>query len=64
MISENLRKIVKRKDWNQTKLSKESGIKQSYLSKIYNGKQIPTLPVFVQIADALGCTADELLGRS
>lgn len=46
---------------NQTDFSVQLSISSQYLSKIENGKRIPSLPVLLSIAEALGIELAELL---
>jgi transcriptional regulator with XRE-family HTH domain len=52
------------KDWKQADLAKATGIVGSTLSRyLAVGRDIP-LPVFVDIAQALGLPLSELIGRA
>lgn len=46
---------------NQTDFAVQLSISSQYLSKIENGKRIPSLPVLLSIADELGVAVAELL---
>lgn len=48
---------------NQSKLSKLSGVSKSSLSRYVNGDEIPA-SALTAIANAMGCTTDEILGLS
>lgn len=52
------------KDWKQSDLSRATGIVNSTLSRyLAGGRDIP-LPVFVDIAHALGLPINELIARA
>ena len=48
---------------NQTDFAIKVSISSQYLSKIENGKRIPSLPVLLSIAEALEVEVAELLAR-
>jgi len=52
------------KDWKQADLSRETGIVSSTLYRYLSGARDIPLPVFVDIADALGLTIIELVARA
>jgi len=52
------------KDWKQPELAKRSGIPTSTLHRYLTGERDIPLPVFVEIANALGVTYVELAGRA
>jgi putative transcriptional regulator len=52
------RRIDKR--LTQEELSKKAAISRQYLNKIENGKAIPSTPIAIELAKALGCTVEEL----
>lgn len=45
-------------------VAQRSGIHPSQLSFYANNRRMPSVSNLVQIADAIGCSLDELLGRS
>lgn len=59
----NLKKIRESKGISQYRLSKLSGIPQSNICRIEAEDQNPGASSIIALCDALGCTADELLGR-
>ena len=63
MIGDNLKKMLKKRGFSQTEFCKISGMKNSYLSKLYNNHQMPSLKTLIKLADKLYCSTDELLGR-
>ena len=48
---------------SQTALSERSGIRQGPISRLEGGKQFPSVPNLLRLADALDVSADALLGR-
>lgn len=59
----NLKKLRENRELTQYKLSKISGIPQPSIFRIEKGLQNPGADIVIKLCDALGCTADELLGR-
>ena len=59
----NLKKLRENRELTQYKLSKISGIPQRSIFRIEKGLQNPGADIVIKLCDALGCTADELLGR-
>ncbi len=57
---------VKRKEKNlsQSELAQMIGVNQTAVSQWERGATMPTLDKAAMIANALGCTIDELYGRS
>lgn len=64
MIGEYLDKIIKKRSYNYTQFCKISGLKNAHLSKLISNTSKPSVDVLIQLADALHCSTDELLGRS
>lgn len=52
------------KDWKQADLSRETGIVSSTLYRYLSGARDIPLPVFVDIANALGLSIMELAARA
>ena len=64
-IGENLKKILLEKSISQYRLSKDSGISQSYLSELINGKyNNPSIDILKKISLVLGIRVAELLEES
>ena len=59
---ENLRRLMKRKDYDVTKLAKLSGVSHSLISKYLRGDKEPTIEFLISLSLGLGCTIDELVG--
>ena len=64
MLSENIKKIRKKKGISQDKLAKLADVTHTTLVKIESGSNDnPTVKTLRKIADALGVGLDELVGR-
>lgn len=64
MYLKNLVKIRKQKGWSQEKLAVESEISYNTIIKIERGGiKNPKIGTVIKLADALGITIDELVGR-
>ena len=59
----NLKRLRELKDINQSKLAEKLGIGQSAISQWETGIAQPTAENLTKLADILGCTTDEILGR-
>lgn len=55
----------RRNDLNMTqaKLAEKVGITQGAISMIERGERVPSLDVIIKLAEALGCTVDELIDK-
>jgi len=60
MFNDNLKKIMKEKGYTVTKLSQLSGVGKSSISQYLSGKNAPSSERIGVLADALGCTVDDL----
>lgn len=49
--------------WTRFALAKASGLDEIALSRMERGERVPNILTAAKIADALGCTLDELCGR-
>lgn len=63
-LAENLRVHRARRRLSQEQLANAAGIAKLTLWNIENGKTVPTLETVAKLADVLGCSIDELLGRA
>lgn len=59
----NLREIRERQHLSQVKLAQIAGLQASSISHFEAGTRVPNVPNLCKLADALGCSTDELLGR-
>lgn len=58
-----IEEIIKKSGKTYEEIQKEAQISQRQLYRIRKGTSEPTASVIIRLCDALGCTADELLGR-
>jgi transcriptional regulator with XRE-family HTH domain len=59
-----LRRLREHKGWTPYRLAKESLTSQITIHRLETGERAATLPTLCRIADALGCSLDELAGRA
>ncbi|MET4696082.1 helix-turn-helix domain-containing protein [Endozoicomonas lisbonensis] len=60
----SLRVIIRQRNWDDQDLAEEVGVDKSTVSRWLSGEQEPkNLTELVNLADRLGITTDELLGR-
>jgi transcriptional regulator with XRE-family HTH domain len=62
-FSNQLRKLLTAKQWNQVRAAGELGVTQSQISDYLSGKSEPYLSTAVAVAKRLGVSLDELSGR-
>lgn len=60
-IGQNIRNRRLEAGWNQSELGAKVGVSQEMICYFERGYKIPTLPLGAAIANALGCTVNELL---
>lgn len=60
-ISRNIRRKLRERRINQKTLAALMGVHQGSVSAVVKGKRMPSAMKLKQIANALGCTTDELL---
>ena len=64
MYLQNLVKLRKQKGWSQEKLATVSGISYNTLIKLERGGILnPKIETVIKLAEALGVSLDELVGR-
>ena len=61
-FSNQLRKLMASKQWNQVKAASELGLTQSQVSDYLSGKSEPYLSTAAAVAKRLGVSLDELSG--
>lgn len=57
----NLKALRVKKGWSQSRLARESGVSQTYISELEAGKSAPTVPVVQKLARALGVPVQDLI---
>jgi DNA-binding XRE family transcriptional regulator len=63
-FSVSLTRIRRQRGMSQTALARAIGVTRPAVSRMEAGASNPSLAVLVALADALGCTIDELCGRT
>lgn len=63
-IGDNIRLRREAKGMTQLELANRCGVTDAMVCYYERGFRMPSLPTAAALADALGCTVDELLGRS
>jgi transcriptional regulator with XRE-family HTH domain len=64
MYLKNLKELRKQKGWTQERLARESNISYHTLIKLeQNNIKNPKIETVIKLADALGVSLDELVGR-
>ena len=65
VFSESLRTIRKKQGLSQQKLAEKAGLSYVMIAKIEQGAtKEPSVVSMIKLADALGVTLDELVGRT
>lgn len=60
-----LKRLRKERAWTQQKLAEKAGISYVIITKIEQGvSKEPTILTMIKLADALGVSLDELVGRT
>src|SRR6478736_2665759 len=63
MLAANLRRLRERRKLTQQDLAERSGVPRPTLAHLESGDANPTLSVMVRVAEALGTSIEELIGR-
>lgn len=63
-IGRRIRPILKKKGMSQRKLSEIVGVTETMISRWISGSSVPKANHIVYLADALGVSADYILGRT
>lgn len=63
-IGQSIRATRKAKGFSQEELARKAGIWQPVISSWELDRVNPTIPLLICIADVLGVTLDELVGRN
>lgn len=58
-----IRRLREQKGWSLSELASRASISRSYLAQVESGKSAPTEEKIIQLANALGARASELLGE-
>jgi len=64
MLAKLVKEYRKQKGWTQQKLAEKTSLSFNTITKIEQGiGNSPTLKTLIKLADALGVSIDELVGR-
>jgi len=63
VVGPSVRAARKRRGMSQKALAAAIGVGRVWICNIEKGHALPSLPALVRLADCLGASADELLGR-
>lgn len=64
MLAKRVKECRKNKGWTQQKLAEKTGLSFNTITKIEQGiGSSPTLKTLIKLADTLGISLDELVGR-
>lgn len=63
MVGQRIKELREQHGWTQFELGSASGIQPSAISRWEQGKTRPSIDSAMKIADALGITLDDLVGR-
>lgn len=61
IFADNLRDIMQEVGMSQNELARKIGIDKSAVSRYLNKQIIPSLPMYINICNALGCDLEELV---
>ena len=61
ILADKIIELRKRNGWSQEELAEKVNCSPSFISYIETGRKKTSLEKFIEIANALNCTADELL---
>ncbi len=64
MVVKNVKMLLANKSMKAADLIRETGIDQSHMSNVLNGKARFTLDQIIEVADAFGVSVDYLIGRT
>lgn len=62
-LKENVRQLRERMKLSQQELAEQVGVNQAMIHYIEAGTKVPSLAVTIGLANAFGCSIDELVGR-
>jgi transcriptional regulator with XRE-family HTH domain len=61
-LSDRLRQLRRAMNLSQKELARQAGVSQPYIAELEQGVKKPSVEVLQKLCDALGCSADFLLG--
>ncbi len=62
-LKDNVRLFRERKEFSQQQLADLIGVNQAMIHYIEAGTKVPSLAVTISLANAFGCSIDELVGQ-
>lgn len=63
-LNEKIRELMEKNHLNQKQLASKAHITEASMSKYLSGKREPRIDVIVNLANALGTTADDLISKN
>jgi len=64
MLEQRIKQVRKKAGWSQQKLAEKAGLSLAVITKIEQGiAKRPSIQTMMKLADALGISLDELVGR-
>lgn len=63
-IDSNVQKFLDEKGWTPYRLGKVSGVSMTVIYSLKDKKQGPNAETLVKLANALGCTVDDLVKQA
>ena len=64
MLEQRIKQVRKKVGWSQQKLAEKAGLSLAVINKIEQGvAKRPSIKTMMKLADALGISLDELVGR-
>jgi transcriptional regulator with XRE-family HTH domain len=64
MLEQRIKQVRKKVGWSQQKLAEKAGLSLAVITKIEQGvAKRPSIQTMMKLADALGISLDELVGR-
>jgi transcriptional regulator with XRE-family HTH domain len=62
-LNDNVKSFREDRNLSQLQLAEQLGVNQAMISYIESGMKVPSLALTISLANAFGCTIDELVGR-
>lgn len=62
-LKDNVRQLREKMELSQQQLAELIGVNQAMICFIEAGTKVPSLAVTISLANAFGCTIDDLVGR-
>jgi Predicted transcriptional regulators len=62
-LKDNVKRFREQMNLSQLQLAQMIGVNQAMICYIESGTKVPSLAVTISLANAFGCSIDELVGR-